>query len=98
MRSRVQWSKPPLRRHSYFLRSSPVLAVPMVTTPILSTATSFTTVQRVRRWATVRVRSFVHVFLLGWQSMMECDEGLAYSTRDRECVPLDLSDCAPARG
>lgn len=33
-------------------------------------------------------------FSLGWQSMMECDEGLAYSSREHDCVPLELSDCA----
>lgn len=29
----------------------------------------------------------------GWQSMMECDEGLAYSSREHDCVPVELSDC-----
>ena len=32
--------------------------------------------------------------ILGWQSMMECDEGLAYSDEEHDCVPMELSDCA----
>ena len=24
---------------------------------------------------------------------MECDSGLAYSTRDNDCVPADFADC-----
>jgi hypothetical protein len=73
----------------------------MVITPILFIAINFTIVQLVCS-CLFRVLLMIYVidvclglFLigLGWQSMMECDEGLAYSAREHDCVPIELSDC-----
>ncbi|CAF3963307.1 unnamed protein product [Adineta steineri] len=29
----------------------------------------------------------------GWHSVMECDKGLAYSVREHDCIPIELTNC-----
>ncbi|CAF1128570.1 unnamed protein product [Adineta ricciae] len=38
-----------------------------------------------------------HYCATGWHSVMECDNGLAYSARDNDCVPVELADCGNKR-
>ncbi|CAF0736401.1 unnamed protein product [Adineta steineri] len=38
-----------------------------------------------------------HYCATGWHSVMECDNGLAYSAQDNDCVPAELADCGNNR-